>query len=237
MTSGEFAPDSSFPAKQLPPRDLWLYDPEKEGRIPTPVDSLGLINPQELIRQAKKTIDPTYDWKSDFSDRHHFYWPNSWYDNQPDARVNPQEFRNEASNQFYGPRLFHNWVHKLMMPSEVLDEEVMYYQNEALRALKALQRSIKGTRELFERKYITDQRLAKGLDYHYNEFFNIKAQISLLPHEFRFIDLSDYEPKSIEEIPAISREIKLAKHVTMATVLPVAARRRAEPSQQVLLAS
>lgn len=237
MSSGEFAPDSVFPAKQLPDRDLWLYDPLKEGRRPTPTNDLGLIDLRELIRQTKQTIDPTYDWKSGFNDVHHLYWPNAWYENSPDTDVNPQEFRNLEISKLRVPRLFHNWVHILTEPPALPDEEVMRYRIEAQQAAKALERSLRSAKNLFERPYISDARLARGLDHHLSEFFTIKEQLASLPHEFRLIDLSPYEPTSIEDIPRISQEVKLAKHVTMATVLPIASRRRGVRDSQELLAS
>lgn len=237
MSRGEFAPESAFPAKQLPGRDLWLYDPFKEGRRPTPTDNLGLIDLRELIRQTKQTIDPTYDWKSGFNDVHHLYWPNAWYENTANEEVNPQEFRNLDISKLRVPRLFHNWIHVLTEPPAVPDREIMHYRIEAQQAAKALERSLREARNLFERRYISDARLTRGLDHHLGEFFTIKEQLASLPCEFRLIDLSPYEPTSIEDIPRISQEVKLAKHVTMATVLPIASRRRPTQIASELLAS
>lgn len=234
MGGGEFAPDSAFPTKQLPSQNLWLYDPFREGRRPTPTDEHGLIDLRELIRQTKQTIDPTYDWKSGFNDVHHLYWPNAWYDNTSEEPVNPQEFRNLDSSKLRVPRLFHNWVHVLTEPPEVPSEEVMRYRIEAQRTAKALERSLRGARDLFERKYISDARLTRGLDHHLREFYEIKEQVASLPYEFQLIDLAPYEPQSIEEIPRIARQVKLAKHVTMATVQPVASRRRPGAPRELL---
>lgn len=237
MSRGEFAPNSAFPSRQLPDRELWLYDPYSEGRLETPTDEYGQIDKRELIKLVKQTIDPTYDWRSGFSDVHHLYWPNAWYDNAPDATPNPQEFRNLPTSKLLTPRLFHNWLHVTTEPAEVPDDEVMRYCIEAQRAAKALHRSIHETRSLFEREYISDARLERGLQYHLDTFFAIKGRVASLPEAFQPVDLSPYDPDSVHEIPRIARKVKLAKHVTMATVRPIAARRRSTPPGRELIAS
>lgn len=46
----------------LPPRDLWLFDPETDGKIPTPLNEYGLVDADELIDTVKSTVDPSYKW-------------------------------------------------------------------------------------------------------------------------------------------------------------------------------
>ncbi len=237
MKRGEFQPDGSFSPKQLPPRDTWLYDPYADGRMPTPVDSeTGLVDIRELIKQVKQTIKPTYDWQSEKNDEHHLYWPNKWYDFETENDTDPQRFRNLSSNKLTTPRIFHNWLHIVTEPVEPPDEKIMKYYMEAHYAAEALSKSIENVRGLARRRWIEPDRRLRGEDYHYKEFFRIKDRISEVPPEIRLVDLSDYKPRSIDEISEISRRIKLNKSIGSATVRQVAARKRADSEDDSLTA-
>jgi len=109
----------------LPPLDAQLINPKKE-KIPTPVDEYGLVKVGELIDNVKATVDPSYEWRQSFPDRHHFYWIAA---NFPDIReegvTNPREFRELSTHKGYMFREFHNWIHEATIPPARPSEEVM----------------------------------------------------------------------------------------------------------------
>lgn len=68
----------SRPARQLhvvrdrlPPREVWLHDPARDGKLPTPVDEHGLVDLDQLVDLGKRTVDLRFDWQSRENDIHH----------------------------------------------------------------------------------------------------------------------------------------------------------------------
>lgn len=81
-------------SSRLPPRDYWLFDPEKDERYEMPVDDNGLVDTKEVIRLIKLAIDPAYAWnRLDEINVHHIYFERNRYPNLPDQAVNPEVFR------------------------------------------------------------------------------------------------------------------------------------------------
>lgn len=73
-------------SRHLPPRELWLFTPGKDERLPTPLDERGLVDPAALLEIVKSTIDPAFTWESDEKpDAHHLYWEHNLYPNDPYA--------------------------------------------------------------------------------------------------------------------------------------------------------
>ncbi len=120
----------------LPPRDAWLIDPEKT-KLATPVDSRGLVIPEELIETVKSTIAADYDWPRHLS-IHHLYYEGYLY-----KSTIRQSFRELPINKALLPRVFENWLHKVMVPPEVPTEEVMLQRMESWHVAKSLFKSVR----------------------------------------------------------------------------------------------
>lgn len=218
MERGGFAPTQEQSPKQLPPRTLWLYDPFTQGAIPTPTDELGFVDLEALIRQTKQTVDPTYNWQSELNDEHHVYWPNAWYDELPYQAVPAQVFRNLEANKIRVPRMFHNWLHVTTEPPEPPCEEHMRHHLDAHHAVRALHRSVRESRDLFNRRWQRPGLIENGERYYLQAFDEARQRLDEVPDEFRPFELPDKAPSSLEELPEIARKLKLGKHCTMATV-------------------
>ncbi|HET8884602.1 MAG TPA: hypothetical protein VFM68_03980 [Candidatus Saccharimonadales bacterium] len=211
--------ESSFrpPSPYLPPRDLCLFDPKKDGLLPTPVDERGVVDSQELIHMVKTTVDPSYQWTSPYNDVHHTHWPGNRYKHTPNAEINPNEFRNLATNKLYVPRIFHNWTHKITEPPPVPSDEVMYYQIEAQRVALALFRTVRSSRKLSRLKTISDEELETRLIEQFDSFNDTVETAKKMPPEFQVIDLSNYQPRSYEDMFRLGAE--LGKTATASRVL------------------
>lgn len=213
-----------MPSPHLPPPELWLHNPHTDDRIPTPLDERGLVNLTELIKQTKKTVDPGYDWASEFSDIHHLQWPNADYANEPDNPANPHEFRNLAISKLKVPRNFHNWIHKVTEPPPVPSAEVMYYRIEAQRVVIALAKVAGVCEMLTQKDEISEAKLKERLVQNFDEFNHMLETARSMPTEFQLVNLADYQPHTIEDILKIST--LLGKAASSATVVPYARKRR-----------
>jgi hypothetical protein len=213
-----------MPSPHLPPPDLWLHNPYTDERIPTPLDERGLVDLRELIKQTKKTVDPSYDWQSEFNDVHHLQWPNADYPYASDSVVNPHEFRNLAISKLNAPRIFHNWIHKVTEPPPIPSEEVMYYRIEAQRVVLALAKVVGICEMLTQKPEIDDNKLRERLIENFDDFNQKLETARAVPPEFQLIDLADYQPNDIKDLLRIRRQ--LGKAATGATVLPYARGRK-----------
>lgn len=205
------SPSPRTPSKFLPPPDMWLYNPEKEGRLPTPLDERGLVDPDALITLVSSTVDPSYRWPSPFNDVHHLQWPHANYHQHEDINFNPQVFRNLSVSKLYVPRIFHNWTHKITEPPPVPHPEVMRYRIEAQRVALALFQAIRASKRTLRLKMLDDNELETRLITQF-ETFNQAVEDGLrIPEEFRLVDLSDYHGESIEEMFHLAPQVgKLA---------------------------
>lgn len=207
-----------MPSSHLPPPDLWLHNPYTDGKISTPLDERGLVDLTELIKQTKKTVDPSYDWASDFSDVHHLQWPNADYASEPDNPANPHEFRNLAISKLKVPRNFHNWIHKITEPPPVPSEEVMYYRIEAQRVVIALARVVNVCEMLTQKEEISESKLKERLVESFDEFNQMLETARLVPEEFQLVNLADYRPNEVHDMFKI--RTMLGRAGTSATVTP-----------------
>ncbi len=207
-----------MPSPHLPPPDLWLYNPYAEGRIPTPVDDRGLVDMTELIKQTKKTVDPSYSWESGYTDIHHLQWPNAEYAYEPYSPANPHTFRNLAISKLRTPRIFHNWIHTITLPPPMPTAEVMRYRIEAQRVVLALARVVNFCETLSLKDEISEAKLKGRLIENFDEFNEVLEDARSVPREFQLINLANYRPNRIEDMFKITSLI--GKAATSATVLP-----------------
>lgn len=191
----------------LPPRDVWLHSPEKDGLIPTPRDDRGLVDVPLLIDTLKATVDPAYDWLSGFSDDHHEYWPKADYVNDPMMYANPHEFRNQMSNRLDGPCVFHRWLHRVTEPPVMPSQEVMHYCIKAERAMGSLAVHISSTKWLMKKSGLPKSHVHEGVNRRLDNFIRELDKVKELPPEFQPIDLSDYRADDLEGMLRLERTI------------------------------
>jgi len=187
----------------LPPEDAWLIDPE-ETRLATPVDNRGIVIPQELIETVQSTIAPDYVWPRHLS-VHHLYYEGNLYKGSIQ-----HSFRELPVNKALLPRVFENWLHKVMIRPQVPQEEVMLYRIESWYVAKNLFRSVQKMaawerrarrRELLLSNYegilpaAYNQEDVIGQEYfddiietHFRGIEQNLERLKLLPAEMRLID-------------------------------------------------
>lgn len=192
----------------IPPPDVWRFIPGKDEPISTPLDERGLVNVDALIATVNETVDPDYMWQPhQATNIHHLYWEQNRYPNTPDKEVNPEEFRSSSINQIVIPRVFHNWLHIVTRPPDVPSEEVMGYRIEAYRVVKKLLKSARQSVDLTRARYISDERLQRGSQYHLWQFLLELEEARKLPREFHPIDFSILNPSTPEELHFLARAL------------------------------
>ncbi|MEP7205081.1 MAG: hypothetical protein ABI716_02720 [Candidatus Saccharibacteria bacterium] len=202
----ENGPDASRvrPLVHLPPLEYRLYNPDVDGRIPTPLDERGLVDAPELFQEIAKTVNPSYEWDSAFNDPHHLQWPNRWYldevCNPATKAANPHEFRNLAISKWILPRVLHNWIHKVAEPPPVPSNEVMFYRSEAQRVTTALFMTVRSGRRSIGSSRLTEKKIHAKLTPTYRDISQRLTALQAVPPEFRLIDLSEYHAGNVPDV-------------------------------------
>ncbi len=195
----------------LPPLDARLYNPSTQGRIPTPLDDLHLVDIPQLITDVKATVDPAYEWPQQIS-THHFYWPVTWYSSDGIAsRCNPSTFRNLPIHKGLVPRVFENWLHAVTLPPPLPDPEIMDYRVEAWTVARDLfklarktvhwERLARRRRELIAKNphivpegfdgvdIIGEEVMHEVLERHFRGFERQRKRQDQIPQALRIVDL------------------------------------------------
>lgn len=192
----------SLPA--LPPPDAVVYDVSKEGLIPTPVDSRGLVDFKALVTVVDNTVVPEYVWPSEFNDIHHLQWPRAFYGYQFGETVDRIQFRNLAISQAILPRTFHNWIHAVTAPPDVPSEEVCEYRIETERVVKSLFQTALISAKLMRNKTISEKTLNERLMRNFEDFSRELESIRGLPYEFVPEGIEPANLSSIDDIIRIA---------------------------------
>jgi hypothetical protein len=192
----------------LPPRDVWLWDPEIEDKLETPLDERGLVDLDALVGMVRKTVTPSYQWESPFNDIHHLQWEASRYVGKTnDETQMMRDFRELASRKALVPRIFHNWVHRITEPSSLPSEEVMQYSVDAERvALSLAQQAMMATR-ITRNKRVSERARFERLKYAFESYTTTVDNARLVPLEYRRVPLEVIDINSPEELPFVAREL------------------------------
>lgn len=187
----------------LVPEEYWAIDPER--KMPTPVDSRGLIVVDELIEGVKAYVCPEYDWDGP-SDIHHLYFYASIYwqaEHDSNGAVPALRFRELPVNKILVPRRFHNVIHTVTDPAEVPEAPVMRNYIEAWTAARNLFASVRSavqaerrTRRWLDQHQadnsLTPEQEEVGLEImeetiqrHFRGISRHLGALSLLPEEYR----------------------------------------------------
>lgn len=221
----------------LPPLESQLINPATE-KIDTPVDERGLIDIPQLITDVKATVDPDFEWPSALS-IHHFYWPSAAYPYETGHHnsTSAGTFRNLPLHKGLLPRVFENWLHKVTLPPEVPEAEVMQYRIEAWSIVKDLFKTARETvvhEKLARRRreyiaanpevlkvefngedHIGEEYIQLAYEKNFRGWEQIRERHERIPQEFRLIQL-DRPPTEIASSLgklAVPKSMKLVRSV------------------------
>lgn len=199
------------PAIQLPPEEFRLYDPKREGLLETPLDERGLVAVGSLIQMVKQTVDPEFDWHSEFADVHHLQWPASRYRLSEDVLSN--DFRDLAISKARIPRVFHNWTHRITVPPPMPDHDVMRYRIEAQTIALDLFRTARQTTQLMRIAELKGRALERRLVQNVEEYSYHFNKAVRMPTEFQLINPEEVRAETPEEV--VSAGAKLGRFATV----------------------
>jgi hypothetical protein len=179
-----------------------LYNPEKNGRLETPVDERGLVDLDQLVTLVKQTVRPEFSWLSSFNDIHHLQWFASNYSGSEatGGLVDMGEFRELVNRKAFIPRVFHNWIHHVTLPPPVPSIEVMKYSVDAQRVAMSLSRTAGLAARLTRMTQIPEKKLEQRLD---EEFINYALYVDNarnVPVEFSLFAIEEVEARSVDEM-------------------------------------
>jgi hypothetical protein len=196
--------------KQLPPRDVWLFDPyAAANKLETPVDERGLIDPHTLIRAIKSTVEPSYSWPTDQLSVHHLYFHRDWY-GYPSAGPYARSFRELSVHKVLVPKIFENWVHLITNPADIPSQEVMQSRIESWSISRHLFKSVRSVVNWERRGVARERSIAEGvielpaefngedeigkayledvINHHFKGLQIHMNRLEQVPPEFRFIE-------------------------------------------------
>jgi hypothetical protein len=195
-------------AALIPPEEVWLINPDND-KFETPTDDRGFVDVHALIQAVKDTIDPEYEWPDDVN-VHHFYWKEEWYHSRL-IGANALRFRDLPVHKALLPVEFHNWLHRVTIPPDVPDPELIRRRNESWtvaadlfatsRGIVQWQKRARRRAELLERQPDILPSWYNGEDIIGREVFSRMAQkhftgielnlerLLRIPEEDRFVDV------------------------------------------------
>ncbi|HEV7951836.1 MAG TPA: hypothetical protein VGO98_00465 [Candidatus Saccharimonadales bacterium] len=197
----------------LPPQEMWLHDPEKDGYLETPTDQYGLVDLDKLVTLVKGTVSPEFSWESPFNDVHHLQW---YARNYPVAigkndAVNMNEFRELINRKAFISRVFHNRAHQVTLPPRVPSEEVMRHSIRAERTALQLYRTARLATKLTRMPHIPERKLIQRLNEEYENYTLYIENAREVPKEFSLIAIEEVEARSVDEMLLVNKRLgKLA---------------------------
>ncbi len=202
---GEFVRD------RLPPRDVQLHDPRRDGLLETPLDERGLVDLDRLVDLARATVSPEFGWESRENDVHHLQWPRRHYDIAGAmVDVETQVFRNLVNRKAYVPRIFHNWVHYITAPPRVPSEEVMRYSIDAQRVAMSLSRTAQLATKLARHSVLPPERLRERLDQEFENYNLYIDNAREVPREFSLMTIEElemFEARSVDDLLLLNKRL------------------------------
>lgn len=203
----------------LPPRELRkprFVNPEQI--IETPLTPIGLVDRKKLVRLVNATLNSAYKWPSARDDEHHLLWPNAWYPDLADEKVNPHVFRNRTINRADLPVGFHRWLHKVTIPPPPPSLDTMAHVEQAQDGIDDMASAVRIGMQLMRNRQVTVPRLNGRMDQLLEQYQEGLTTIKKLPPEFHFIDPDVYTVASVEDMLMIRGELgRLATKPTVAT--------------------
>lgn len=204
------------PMDALPPKELWLHNPDRDGLLPTPLDERSLVDLDSLVHLAMSKVDASFEWTSSFNDIHHLQWFAHRYPHQigSEEGVAMNVFRELVNRKAYVPRVFHNWVHRITEAPPVPSAEVMQYSIDAQRVAMSLSKTASLAVRLTRIKGIPERRLVSRLDQEFENYNVFLDNARLVPEEFSLLAISEFEVRSPDDILIINKKLgKLALDV------------------------
>lgn len=192
----------------LPPRDVWLRQPDVDGTIQTPLDERNLVDLDALVREVRKTVTPDYTWASPFHDVHHLQWPAPLYIGKTDAETKfLQSFRELSSRKAYVPRRFHQWTHRVTEPPPMPDTEVMRYSIDAERVAVSLAHTAMNASRLWRHPNMPERTRIDAIKRHFERYTTMVDNARLVPPEYLRFHIEAIDITSPDELPVVAKEL------------------------------
>ena len=204
----EHAPTSAA----FPPRELWLYDPIKEGRLEVLYDPYGLNlvdleGSLDLLLSTVETRRSGYKFNSEYADYHHAEHDEAFYPYLPLEEINPRAFRTLACNQYYLGRTIHAWWHRVFETPKIATQEGMKLRLDAQKPITLFANSVKYVNEIshdanmrFDNVEFRDQ-IRQRLGF-YSSLLNSLREV---PEEFQIIPTNDLYVEAVDDAIRIAR--------------------------------
>ncbi len=206
------------PSSKLPPQEFWLHNPFKDEPLPTPLDERGMVDPVQLVKLVRSTVDPAWNFPKTFSNRHHLQWPNAQYrryDSEGNLDMVFRRFRGLSSRSITIEDTPHTWLHLVTAPPGVPDYDKMVYMIEAEDVALSLFEQVRSSKRIARMKKLgmrgVEDQLLRRLDTFEAKFDQAKS----LPAEFQLIDFSKYKIDKFEDMLEIGT--RLGKHAVKRT--------------------
>ena len=211
--NGEMLVSNDQAPPWLPPREMWLHDPAKDGYLETPTDQYGLVDLDNLVALVKASVCSEFSWESPLNDVHHLQW---FGRNYPVTKgendiVNMNEFRELINRKAFISRVFHNRTHQITLPPPIPSKEVMLHSIKAERTALQLYRTARLATRLTRMPHIPEKKLIQRLDEEYENYTLYVENAREVPKEFSLLAIEEVEARNVDEMLLVNKRLgKLA---------------------------
>ncbi|MFY9227807.1 MAG: hypothetical protein WAO28_00560 [Candidatus Microsaccharimonas sp.] len=216
-------PNFAGPTPFLPPEEARVYDPRKEGRKPTPVNTVTkLVDRPALMIMTRDSVVPGYDWQAPEvrkkRSNHHLHWPHP---------RDSHGFRNRGSLRTNIRPIAHNWIHEFTIPPAAVGEETehafgeaedfalemrtianhpLFLGRETLR-INAELTALYGELPFLATKAEIREDKKLDLEFAFDSFSTVFERARRGPAEFQVIDYGSKPLRNVQDMMAIAHEI------------------------------
>lgn len=210
----------------FPPRDLWRFDPIKEGKLDVVYDSydLRLIDMNATLARLMTTVETEnsgYQFASTYADLHHGAHDEADYPNLPDTEINPRKYRGLACNKMILNRVKHAWWHRVFNKPLTATTEGMRIMIEAQSPISQFYESV---------TYVNQKSHGHRGEFNHREFYSqLSARMGFyaamldrlqnVPLEFQIVRTDGLWVDDVDDVIRTARMFK--KHARPKVPLPL----------------
>lgn len=212
----------------FPPRELWLHDPIKDGKLDVVYDSyeLQLIDmPATLVKLLGtiETQESGYQFASAYADLHHGAHDEADYPNKPDKEINPRMYRGLACNKMVLNRVTHAWWHRVFNKPMTATEDGMKIMIEAQSPVSRFYDSVLYANQLSHGEHgeFSLPEFHRQLSMRMGFYAAMLERLQGIPVEFQIIEPDRLWVENTTDVIKIARMLK--KYARPRTPMPIVA--------------
>lgn len=196
----------------MPPPEVWLHDPRKDGKLDVEYDDLGRVDLDKSVVKLLSKFAPEFDFarESTLFDDHHGQHDENKYISSPHEQVNPRQYRRLASRRAGLPRMVHAVWHNLFNEPNTTEEWVMRGSIDAQLPLTHMRQSYDRCWDIARTSPSGqhNSELRRQLEPRMGYFCYLLDELSNVPPEFQIVSVDDINIHTVDDIITVARAFR-----------------------------